>query len=116
MPSETDTTGTHALPEAAPASGGWRRDILTMVLAGLLGGGGGFASSQIDSAATEARAEQRVSELERRMGQTEGRLEGVEALRRDVAALSATMSAQNTAIAQRLGRIEDRLDRGPSRD
>ena len=121
--SETTPSSTPAPPMLPPAlpsvsqqpawssSIGWRRDIITWVLALALGGGGGFASSQIDSAAQDARREAQLTELTRRVGVVEGRLDGVEALRREGTALAATVGAQTASLERRLDRIETAIDR-----
>lgn len=99
-----------------------RKLVIALVLAVLGTGGGGLATSLATSAAAEARAEERAAALEHRVELNERRLDGIAGLQRDVAALgakvdawrqsdSAASSAERAAIADRLRRIEERLDR-----
>lgn len=109
MATPDEITGQHPLPRAEP-SGGWRRDILTWILAAALGGGGGLLTG---GAADGARTGQQITDLERRVSAIEEAQGSISAIRQDLAALSATVTTQNAEVARRLGRIEDRLERVP---
>lgn len=121
MANPDEITGQHPLPQlGAPLVPTMlppqpQSKIATMALAVALavvgGAGSGYASSAARDAADDARAGQQITDLERRVAAVEAEVGGVEGVRRDLAALSATVTAQNAALAQRLQRIEDALDR-----
>ena len=104
MPDET--TGSHAIPPAprapsTPPAAGWRRDLITAAIAVALGVGGGVSGGIASSSADAARLDQRMLEVERRVASTEDQ-------RDRTVRIEATLAG----IDRRLGRIEDRLERG----